>query len=467
MTKSFFRKMLSAYILVAVVTIAAISGTISYFMERGTYLKTEKLLQDKAAQISEWSAEMASGQLEAKDFNRQVKLLEKSSNVRVSVIRKRMVKTSGQWFPFGEEPEWKEWVNRVLEGEEVTVKSPFRKNDRREMLIVGLPLQWNGQIAGGIFLYTPLRNIEGVVSEINRMIVLASLLVAVPAVLLLYVVSRRFIRPIILMSRSAKALSGGDFRHRVPVKGKDEVAELARSLNHMAGQLEQVEQRRRRFISEISHELRTPVTTIRASLQGIIDGVVERSEEKQFIRISLDETKRLSKLIDDLLELSSFEAKQIKMRFADIDLTGLLQQTVTQMNAKAREKGAVFRSDIEDGVMIRADADRLKQVLVNLLDNALNHTRADAETGVTLRRSSLGGVKISVWDQGEGIPSEKLPHIFERFYKADESRGKSGAGLGLTISKYIVEAHGGTLSVQSRVGDGTIFHVDLPPMTNL
>ncbi|MGG1519513.1 ATP-binding protein [Paenibacillus oryzisoli] len=460
MLNSFYRKMLFIYIAITLVSIMAISGTISYTMKQKTYDRSEKLLLEKVEQVEELTADYFNNETPIKDFRKQIQALEKSSNVRVAVMKNPRANQE-RGVTIGEQPVRQAWLEKVLSGNPVTTRGIFAQNSSVKMLIVGRPVQQDNRVVGAIFLYTPLVNIQGTIKEINRAIFVSALVVALLAVAGLYFASRHFVKPILHMSRTAEALATGDFGDRVPVRGKDEIASLAGSLNRMAGKLQKVEEGRKQFLSEISHELRTPLTTIRASLQGITDGVVDPQDAKEYIEVSLQETLRLSRLVEDLLELSSFEEKKVKLNLADVDIPELAGLVVTQLTMKAKAKGIELHAASDGTYMARADRDRLRQVLINLLDNAINHIPEGSQAGIRIRvlRQERW---IEVWDNGPGIPQEKLPHLFDRFYKADESRNRTGAGLGLTICKHIVDAHGGAIQVESGLQAGTIFKIFLP-----
>lgn len=460
MLNSFYRKLLFMYIAITLVSILAISGTIGYTMKQKTYERSEKLLLEKVEQVEEMAKDLFDNSTAQKDFRKQISAIEKTSNVRISVIRHPKAALD-KIQAIGEVPARLGWVEKVLSGNPVTVRSTFAQNSTVKMLIVGRPVLQDTRVVGAIFLYTPIVNIQGTINGINRAIYASALVVALLAIALLYFVSRHFVKPIQQMSKTAEALALGDFGGRVPVRGKDEIASLAGSLNRMAGKLQKVEEGRKRFLSEISHELRTPLTTIRASLQGITDGIVEPEDAKEFIDISLQETLRLSHLVDDLLELSSFEEKQVKLNMQAVDLPDLIGLVVTQLKMKAKGKGIELSADAEGAFTVRADADRLRQVFINLLDNAINHIPEGSQAGIRVKAVRQERW-IEVWDRGQGIAPEKLPHLFDRFYKADESRNRSGAGLGLTICKHIVEAHGGSIRVESQLGAGTVFKIFLP-----
>ncbi|NEW07505.1 HAMP domain-containing histidine kinase [Paenibacillus sp. SYP-B3998] len=467
MLNSFYRKLLFIYISITVVSILAISGTIGYTMNKNTYERSEKLLLEKVEQVEALAKDLFDNTLVQKDFRKQIATIERTSNVRVSVV-KHPKSNQDKFLSVGETPVRKEWVDKVLSGELVTVRSNFTQNSNVEMLIVGEPVLIENRVVGGIFLYTPIENIQGMINGINRAILISDFFVALLAVALLYFVSRHFMKPIQLMSKRAEALALGDFRGRVAVRGKDEIASLAGSLNRMAGKLEKVEESRKRFLSEISHELRTPLTTIRASLQGIVDGVVEPKDAHDFIQVSLGETLRLSNMVDDLLQLSAFEEKQVKLDVQEVDMKALMALVVTQLKMKAKARHIELFTEEEKKLVVFGDADRLRQVLINLLDNAINHIPVGSSAGIRVNKVKSERW-IEVWDNGPGISPDKLPHVFDRFYKVDESRNRSGAGLGLTICKHIIEAHGGSIRVDSQPGKGTVFSIFLPtsPMTNL
>ncbi|UKS25769.1 HAMP domain-containing histidine kinase [Paenibacillus sp. HWE-109] len=460
MLNSFYRKLLFVYMSITIVSILAISGTIGYTMNQQTYDRSEKLLLEKVEQVDELAKGLLDGSTLLKDFRKQISAIERSSNVRVAVIKHPKVNLD-KVQSVGETPARKEWVDKVLAGNQVTVRSNFSQNNAIKMLIVGRPVVQDSSVIGGIFLYTPIVSIQGTINGINQAILITAISVALLAIAVLYFVSRHFVKPIQLMSKTAEALALGDFSGRVPVRGKDEIASLSGSLNRMAGKLQKVEAGRKRFLSEISHELRTPLTTIRASLQGITDGVVEPEDAKEFIEVSLQETLRLSSLVDDLMDLSSFEEKQVKLNLQAMDVTEVIGLVVTQLKMKAKGKDIELHAQADEPYMIMADADRLRQVFINLLDNAINHIDQGAQAGIRVKKTK-NERWIEVWDNGPGIAPEKLPHLFDRFYKADESRNISGAGLGLTISKHIIKAHGGSIRVESKLQAGTVFKIFLP-----
>jgi signal transduction histidine kinase len=257
-------------------------------------------------------------------------------------------------------------------------------------------------------------------------------------------------------------LGSGDFSQRLELKDKGEVGELARAFNSMTNDLERAEQLRRNMVADVAHELRTPLSNIRGYLEAMKDGVV-RSDAKT-IRSLNEETSRLARLVDELQELSLAEAGELKLVFQDEDIFKLVDKAELAFRAQAASKGVSLSIDLEDNLpLVKIDTQRIVQVLHNLLDNAISHTENDDSITISVVRKD-DWIELAVTDTGEGIPKEDLPSIFERFYRVDKSRARAsgGSGLGLTIAKRIVEAHGGTIEAKSELRTGSRFAFTLP-----
>ena len=290
-------------------------------------------------------------------------------------------------------------------------------------------------------------------ASFNEALALAVFVSVALALVVSMIFSRGVIAPVQGMMSVSQRIAEGHYNERVQVRGEDELSQLARRFNTMAGQLEQIETMRRQLIGDVAHELRTPLTAIKGSMEGLMDGVLPATDET-FGQIH-QEADRLSRLVDDLQELSRVEAMAYELRFRPLDVSSLIYTTVKRLGRQFEKKGISLESDLPAGLpQILADEDRIGQVLLNLAANALQFT---ASGGKVLIRAARQGdeVHISVADSGFGIAAEHLPHIFTRFYRVDKSRSRAcgGSGIGLTIARHLVEAHGGRIWAESE-GEG-------------
>lgn len=272
--------------------------------------------------------------------------------------------------------------------------------------------------------------------------------------------SRTVLRPVRALTGAARDLGKGDLERRVPISGRDEIALLGRAFNRMAGSLQAGEERQRRLVSDIAHELRTPLANLRGYLEALRDGVVEPDAE--LLDSLHEETMLQQRIIDDLQDLALAEAGALTYHRTDVDVRELLEACRTAHRPQAEAAGVALVVAAPEPASVRADADRLRQAIGNLVSNAL---RATATGGtVTLALVPHGELAIvQVRDTGRGIPAEDLPHLFDRFWRADAARGRAtgGSGLGLSIARQIVIDHRGTIDVESTVGVGTTFTIVL------
>ena len=268
---------------------------------------------------------------------------------------------------------------------------------------------------------------------------------------------RRFAAPLGDLIDAAEKVEAGDYGVRVRARGPRELRSLATAFNSMSGRLESSERERRRLLADVTHELRTPLTVMQGNLEALLDGVYPADAEH--VQPILEETRVLSRLVDDLRTLSLAEAGALTLHRESTDVAQLLTDTVASFRAQADAAGIVLETAIDDGLpQAEIDPVRVREVLSNLLSNALRYT----PRGGTIRvgaSTSAARIHVFVNDTGPGIAADAMPHVFDRFYKSDESRG---AGLGLAIAKSLVVAHGGEISVASEPGQGTEMRFTIP-----
>jgi signal transduction histidine kinase len=298
---------------------------------------------------------------------------------------------------------------------------------------------------------------------IGRFFIWGALVAIAIALVVTFFLSQRILSPVKALTKAARNLGQGDFSQRVASKDKSEVGELARAFDTMAENLQRNEQLRKNMVADVAHELRTPISNIRGYLEAVTDGVV-KPDPDTISKLS-EEASLLTRLVEDLQELSLAEAGTLKLVLNLENISGVISQTVTAIQVKAIAKGVTVTAGLPDQLpTVNMDAQRISQVLRNLLENAVTHTATGGRITVTAGLSENNTLEVSVSDTGEGIPASELPLIFERFYRVDKSRTRAtgGSGLGLTIAKRLVEAHGGKITVQSEVGKGTRFTFTLP-----
>jgi signal transduction histidine kinase len=297
---------------------------------------------------------------------------------------------------------------------------------------------------------------------IGRFFIWGGLVAVAIAVALAFILSRRTLAPVKALTLASERLGRGDFSQRVQIKDRGEFGELARTFNSMAGDLERAEKLRQNMVADVAHELRTPLSNIQGYMEALRDGIMK--PDNKTIRSLYEEASLLSRLVDDLQELSLAEAGELKLVRQSGDIGEIIRQAVAAVEAKERASGVSLAVELPEKLPpVNIDPRRIGEVLRNLLENAVAHTgKGDTVTVAARQLDRL--VEIGVTDTGEGIPAKDLPNIFERFYRVDKSRTRAtgGSGLGLTIARRLVEAHGGKIEVQSEPGEGSRFSFTVP-----
>lgn len=341
----------------------------------------------------------------------------------------------------------------------VTVPEAFIRHMGRAMGGGTGMMQGNGSTP--VVMSDLYRNFQ---TSFNEALLLAALAAGIVAIVVSLLLSRSVVAPLRVLSSASRRISDGRYDERVRHSSSDELGQLAHSFNQMAEKLEQVETMRRQLIGDVSHELRTPLTAIKGNMEGLLDGVILASPEV-YQQIH-QEADRLAHLVDDLQELSRVEAGVYSLDMHPVEVSTLVQTTIKRLQPQAQAKHIGLHTDLPSNLpSVLADADRIAQVLTNLVGNALQYTPGDGD--VTISVSHQGEeIRFSIADSGIGIPAEHLSHIFTRFYRVDKSRSRQsggGSGIGLTIAKFIVEAHGGRIWVESGgEGQGSTFVFLIP-----
>lgn len=321
----------------------------------------------------------------------------------------------------------------------------------------------NGKTIGTLVLHQyELQNLEKeFVHSSNIAILLGSLITAAIAILLSIWIARKMTTPLKTLIKGTKAIASGEKWEEISIDTKDEFHELGSAFNDMSHKLAKNEEIRKALVADVAHELRTPLTILQGKLESIQEGAILASEE--VILEITDEVYRLKRLVSDLQQLSLAESGNLPLHLIQVNIKQLINRVCSNLQWLADEKEILLEYDqIPENCILEIDADRMTQVIVNLVGNALRHTQQHGKVEI-LGQEVLNGFIFKVVDNGPGIPNEALPFVFERFYKKDPSRSRSesGTGLGLSIARGYVEAHGGSISVESELNKGTTFTIRL------
>jgi signal transduction histidine kinase len=349
-----------------------------------------------------------------------------------------------------------------------TVSAALRGREQAQtqggVMIVSVPLRKDSRIVGAVSLSQPLRDVTAVLADLRfRLLIAASVSLVLSAVVGL-LLARAIAQPVRELTRAADHLAQGDFDYPVDTTSPGELGELARAFRSMSSDMRRMLQARTDLVTNVSHELRTPLTAVKGLVETLRDGAVEDLGARDKFLASIEgETDRLIRLVNDLLTLSRADAQALTLRRERFDLTNLARSCAEGFATQAAAQNI---SIVVEGpsAHINADADRIRQVLVNLLDNAIRFSPVGGTVSVTVSPSS-SQVTVSVQDRGPGIPAKEQVRVFERFYRGDKSRarkGDVGAGLGLSIAQTLVQAHGGHVTLASAPGQGTTVSFTLP-----
>lgn len=313
----------------------------------------------------------------------------------------------------------------------------------------------NGEQLGGIFVCSSPKADVSLIQLMTRTIIMASLWIMLAAMIAVYFISDRMVSPLRSMISAAKQFGKGKFESRVEIRSNDEIGELAIAFNQMAESLDRLETMRNTFLANVSHDLRTPMTTIAGFIDSINSGAIPPEEHAHYLNIISAEIHRLSRLVSQLLDIARLESGAKKLVYTDFDICELSRLILISFEQKIEQKRLNVIFDVEeDSLSAYADRDAVYQIIYNLCDNAIKFSAEDGDFRIRICKNGNSKLLVSIYNTGVGILKEDLPYVFERFYKSDKSRGldKSGAGLGLHIVKTIVEAHDETISVSSEAG---------------
>lgn len=467
MRRSLFSKIFTTQILVAITVLVIVVPML--FLLIGEYVVSEQkgdILQDatRVATLTQQIADVDGDEVTWEFFRQGIEFAGRQSIVIVINSEGEIIAAPKNLQGIDVSGAGKSFIKKAKEGKP-SVGLYSEGGVFSEQTIVALvPITKNNPITGEESLLgvsvamRPIPQIRGIQYRIIMLILSAQVVAWLVAFIISIIITRQITKPIKKMRNAARSIAAGNFNERIEITSTDEIGELARTFNSMTQSLSELEDMRTSFLSDISHELRTPMTIISGFVEGILDGTIPEDEQKKYLDIVLSEAKRLSRLVRDLLEATRLDQGKIKISKVNFDMNRLVTETVLAYEQSLTEKKINVKLNLEDDCFAYADTDSLKRVMINLIDNAIKFTPEMGNVSVKTETEDKK-VRVSIENSGEGISQKDLRHIWERFYKSDKSRSmdKKGVGLGLHIVKTIIARHGGSVFAESEEGKFTRF----------
>ncbi|MGN1115872.1 MAG: sensor histidine kinase [Candidatus Ornithomonoglobus sp.] len=459
--------MLSTYIAVTLMTLILMSAYIIGILSENLYSEETNKLYAKANIISQTACEVWDSDEENLLFLRFEDIITRSlagTNIRGVITNNSytvLYDTNSEANMTGK-VFMRSVLKRALDGEQADL---MFNADSGKTVTVAVPVENGTEIIGGVYLAENVSSISDTISAIKTSLIIFCLMIVFVLGILSIGISYIITQPFSEFTEVAKAISKGDFSHRASVKGTDEIAQMGQALNYMCDELNALDEKRRNFVSDVSHELKTPMAGIKLLCDTLVEaGNPDMETVREFLGDMSQEIDRLTRLINRLLTLSRLDAGK-NQNYSDVDICSLCGGVVRSLGKLSVDKDIVpmLNTGELERLVIIADYDKIYEAVYNIVDNAIKYTPAGGKVAVRVREDD-GMCIIEVEDNGPGIPDGEKTKIFDRFYRLDDSRARDtgGTGLGLAISKEAVMLHGGTISVADAAEGGSVFRICLP-----
>ncbi|MEZ4358490.1 MAG: HAMP domain-containing sensor histidine kinase [Eubacteriales bacterium] len=462
MFKSIFQKIFVTYLSILILVMIVLTVTISSLADNYVYNEKKGVLQSVAYKTNSIANDYSNGEISNSQLTELIDSMGYITDTKIYIVK---TDDSGN-ISLGDElgdDYLRNAIDKVLEGEEVFLVRQYSKGFEAQMLVEAYPWADSSGIKGAILLFSPEKEISSIVSNIRIIILLTAAAFVLIGGFIIYLFSKRIVRPIKEIDTASRKMSEGEQVEDIKIRSKDELGSLASSFNSMKGKLIKNEELRQNLIANISHDLRTPITSINGFISGMYDGVIKPEDYLKYIGIIRQETKRLISLTGEILETAKIQSGNIELNKNTFNLRRIVDNAVKANKQIAIDKQIKIVTNVSKDIKLHADAKKIEQILYNLINNSIKYS--DENSIVTVNAEQFKDkIKVSVKDTGAGIPPEDIPHIFDRYFRADVTKGKDGFGLGLCIVKTYVEAHGGHLEVKSKVGEGTQISFEIPAL---
>lgn len=456
MKKGLFAKMLAAYTIIIAICFVIVSLVLSIWFQAYYFQNITNQFDKDAKGIAYWAVNyteenMTSGTLDyylknyGENFNSNIILLDNNGYV-YEVSDQKNTKLIGKQIN-------SEDIDQLRSSKVVTKTGKYDGliSVPSHIYIVPISSIYNIKFSGSIMMYTPVSEITKPLAKVYAMIWASALFAIIIACIVIYYLSQRIlIEPLSNINDVARKIAKGDVGIRVEINSEDEIGELAKSFNNMADSMATVEDNRRKFISNVSHEIRSPITSIKGFIGGILDGVIPKEKENYYLTLAYEETQRLTRLVNDLLDLSTIESGQLALNIVKFDINEIIRRTVIKFETKVNEKSlsvdVCFNKEV---LYVNGDLDRIMQVITNLVDNAIKYVEDRGKIRISTKTKG-DKVFVSIFNDSNPLSEEDLKYVWERFYKSDKSRtSKVSTGLGLPIVRSILTQHGEDIYVKN------------------
>lgn len=473
MFKSFTGRFFTIYAITTLVMFLLLFGVFTQMITNHFVEGTYKAMLQESGEISEsYIDSYVTGVSSDISFVYQIQAIGRHIDARILVVdpEQTVIKDSlsGPSSLIGQRLE-EDLIPLVLQKEVVKETTNFSGGYDQQVLTTGVPILHEDKVVAAIVMHTPYPTLKQDIDYIYQLTTISLIVILGITFLSTYFFSKGITRTITGLSDSVSKIADGDFTSRVELEADGELGQLTASLNHMATELEKLEDMRKDFIANISHDFRSPLTSIKGFVQAMLDDTIPYEKQGKYLQIVLDETERLTKLTNDILLLTKMENNTIQLSKTHFDLHQCIRKILLQFEQKILDKKIDFTLLIDQHeLFVYGDMNQIQRVITNLIDNAIKFCSPldSIIVETTIRRNK---VEISVKDTGPGISEEDIKYIWDRFHKADRSRGKDkkGIGLGLSIVREIVKAHGEEINVYSQEGKGTTFVFTLTVSENM
>ncbi len=466
MFKSVFGRLLTTYLIITILVVATLTLVVSSIYKDAIFSEKRNNLEAAAKKVTLLTSDFMNKKIEAAELSAAIDAMGYSTGAIIYALKIDRAKFEkdqafrvdglNDTFVPGD-------ILKILDGQTVFRNKQYSEDFGTYVLFIGYPLTVNERNIGAVLLFCPINDINQNVNQMNLAIWLAACLVIIGSMPFIYFNSRRISRPIKQIEIAARKIAAGEKVEDTDIVSDDEIGKLSKSFNAMKDQIELTEKMRRELIANISHDLRTPLTSINGFIQGMLEGIIKPEDQFQYLKIIQEETNRLIRMTSDILDLAKIESGSINLKIEEINLKGVVDAAISSLRFKAQSKNITFFGQGDPDIRVLADAEKLMQILSNILGNAIKYTAEGGNINITSENQGEM-IRISVRDDGIGISQDNLPFIFEKFFRADQSRqtDEDSTGLGLSIVKNLVALSGGNLGAESEIGVGTTVYFTLP-----